>query len=160
MKARVTSLIALVLPFLAPGFCHAQAPSPRPTLRVADRTLGSESRVSDATANAVPIVQSDPYGFIAVLNQYRAQAGLPPVAFDPDLSAWASQNNVVQSHKGIGHHVNPNCYQNSAWNCVNAWDVAQAWMNSPGHRRNMLSPSISRVGIAYGPGPYWTMNAR
>jgi uncharacterized protein YkwD len=31
-------------------------------------------------------------------------------------------------------------------------------MNSPGHAQNMLSPSATRFGIAYGPGPYWTMN--
>ena len=33
------------------------------------------------------------------------------------------------------------------------------WMNSPGHRQNMLQPDMSRFGIAFGPGPYWTMNA-
>jgi hypothetical protein len=103
---------------------------------------------------------ADPYGFMALLNTYRAWAGLPPLAYDPDLSAWAAHNNVAQNSYGLGHHVNPNCCQNSAWNVHDAESVAAAWMQSPGHRANMLNPSISSFGIAYGPGPYWTMNAR
>jgi hypothetical protein len=103
---------------------------------------------------------SDPYGFVEVLNRYRAQAGLGPVSYDSELTTWAQQNNHVQSARGIGHHVNPNCFQNCGWNYDSAEGVADGWMNSRGHRANMLHPSISRIGIAYGPGPYWTMNAQ
>ncbi|MBV8384892.1 MAG: CAP domain-containing protein, partial [Planctomycetaceae bacterium] len=71
-----------------------------------------------------------------------------------------AHNNSEQSSRGLGHYVNPNCYQNCAWNLSDAKSVAELWMNSPDHRANMLSPSVSRVGIAFGPGPYWTMNAR
>jgi uncharacterized protein YkwD len=84
---------------------------------------------------------------------------LQAVAYDPELSSWASQNNSAQCDRGIGHHVNPGGVQNCAWNYADASAVAQGWMNSPGHRRNLLSPSISRFGIAFGPGPYWTLNA-
>jgi hypothetical protein len=103
---------------------------------------------------------ADPYGFAAILNNYRALAGLPLLSYDPDLSSWAAQNNAAQTNYGLGHHVNPNCRQNSAWNVYDAASVAAAWMNSPGHRATMLDPWISRFGIAYGPGPYWTMNAQ
>jgi uncharacterized protein YkwD len=153
MNARTVAALTVGLALASNAF--AQERQTRPVVRVADRLLAAEPRASAPVA-----IATDPYGFVDVLNQYRAAAGLSPVAFDSDLSAWASQNNAAQSRRGIGHFVNPNCYQNAAWNCVNAYDVAQAWMNSPGHRRNMLSPNITRVGIAYGPGPYWTMNAR
>lgn len=103
---------------------------------------------------------ADPYGFAALLNQYRAAAGLPPLEYDPELSNWASHNNAAQAHRGIGHHVVPDCHQNCAWNTPDAVRTAVEWMNSPGHRANMLSPAVSRFGIAFGPGPYWTMNAR
>ena len=103
---------------------------------------------------------SDPYGFGEILNRCRAEAGLPPAAYDPDLSAWAVQNNVEQCRRGLGHHVNPNCFQNSGWNYDSALGAAIGWMESPGHRANMLEPSATRYGIAHGPGPYWTMNAR
>jgi hypothetical protein len=103
---------------------------------------------------------TDLYGFAAIVNQYRADAGLPPLAYDHELSVWAARNNEEQTSHGLGHHVSPNCYQNCAWNTPDAASTADAWMNSRGHRANMLSTSITRFGIAYGPGPYWTMNAK
>jgi Cysteine-rich secretory protein family len=102
----------------------------------------------------------DPYGFSAYLNYYRAAAGLPPLAYDSDLTAWASQNNLAQAGQGIGHHIVPNCSQNCAWNTPDAASTADEWMRSRGHRKNMLDSSVTRYGIAFGPGPYWTMNAR
>lgn len=115
---------------------------------------------AEAAPAPAAVVSGDPYGFAAILNNYRASAGLPPVAYDPNLSNWASQNNAAQTRKGLGHHVNPNCFQNCAWNYSDVWSAATGWMNSAGHRQNMLSPSIRRFGIAYGPGPYWTWNAQ
>jgi hypothetical protein len=103
---------------------------------------------------------TDPYGFAAIVNSYRAAAGLAPLAYDHELSVWATANNAEQSRRGIGHHVSPNCYQNCSWNTFDAASTAEAWMDSRGHRATMLSPAISRFGIAYGPGPYWTMNAQ
>lgn len=102
----------------------------------------------------------DPYGFIAILNNLRAQHGLRGVGYDSNLSAWASQNNAAQCSRGLGHHVNPGCFQNSFWNTTSAWQTAIGWMNSPGHREAMLQPNVSVAGIAYGPGPYWTLNLR
>ncbi len=102
----------------------------------------------------------DPYGFARVLNRIRAAAGLRPLAYDPSLSSWARRNNVMQSIRGIGHYVNPGAAQNSAYNYGDAESVAAGWMNSPGHRENMLSPTATSFGVAFGPGPYWTMNTR
>ncbi len=115
-----------------------------------------------APADAAPTATygGDPYGFAGILNRIRAAAGLHPLQYDPSLSSWASQNNAAQSNRGIGHHVNPNCYQNCGWNYTNASDAANGWLNSPGHRQNMLASNVSSFGIAYGPGPYWTLNLR
>ena len=99
-------------------------------------------------------------GFGAILNSQRASAGLSPLAYDPNLSAWASQNNAEQCNRGIGHHLNPECLQNCAYNHTSSEEVMQGWMQSPGHRRNIMNPDATRFGIAYGPGPYWTMNAK
>ena len=114
-------------------------------------------RIDPGTKYAPPA--ADPYGFAAVLNRIRAAMGLRAVAYDPGLSSWAAQNNSAQNSRGLGHHINPNCYQNCGWNYGSAESVAAGWMNSPGHRSNMLNPSMTRFGIAFGPGPYWTMNA-
>jgi uncharacterized protein YkwD len=123
-------------------------------------TTASAQAPDPAAAANCDCTGGDPYGFAAILNRIRAAAGLHLVSYDPDLSSWASQNNAVQCRRGIGHHIKPCGVQNCGWNYANADAVAQGWMNSPGHRENMLSPSITRFGIAFGPGPYWTLNAR
>ena len=163
--------IVLILMFATTPL-HAHEPSGGPLCRLVGRIRQHHSSTvtSDpgktAVASTAQLVAgcdctgSDPYGFTAILNRLRASAGLHPVAYDPELSSWASQNNAVQCRRGIGHHVNPCGVQNCGWNYADASSVAQGWMHSPGHRQNMLSPSITHFGIAFGPGPYWTLNAR
>ena len=163
--------IALMLMF-ATTTVHAQEPSGGPLCRLIGRIRQHHSSAiasAPATVVTTPTAQpaagcdcsgSDPYGFASILNRLRAAAGLHPVVYDPELSSWASQNNSAQCHWGIGHHVNPCGVQNCGWNYADASAAAQGWMNSPGHRQNLLSPSISRFGIAFGPGPYWTLNAQ
>ncbi len=85
-----------------------------------------------APEDLVPV--TDPYGFAAILNQYRASAGLHPLEYDHELSGWAAQNNVAQSNHGMGHHIAANFYQNCAWNTPDAASTAEEWMNSRGHR--------------------------
>jgi uncharacterized protein YkwD len=136
----------------------------QPTREVATeatRDVAAEPARNVTTEPAPEVaVATDPYGFAAILNQLRANAGLPALAYDGDLSNWAAHNNVAQSRRGLGHHVNPNCLQNCAWNAADATTLADMWIGSPSHLANMLSPSISRFGIAYGPGPYWTLNVQ
>lgn len=50
--------------------------------------------------------------------------------------------------------------ENIAWGYPQAERIISGWMNSPGHRRNMLHPRIEEfgVGITQGPdGPYWVL---
>lgn len=99
----------------------------------------------------------DPYGFTGWLNATRAQYGLPAVGYDPNLSAWASQNNAQQNARGMGHHVmGPARRQNSAMGGYAS--VPGMWMASPAHRAALLDPTIRFIGIA-GAGAYWTFNA-
>ena len=166
LRLIVASSLFITCFSVSTAFCQEEASEPRQVEQVA--SLDSDLVRSHTSLNSHDPgcphhghqAMGDPYGFTQVLNQYRAMAGLSPVVYDPNLSAWASQNNAVQCERGIGHHVNPNCFQNCGWNYQNVYSVAEGWMNSPGHRQNMMSPSITRFGIAYGPGPYWTMNAQ
>jgi uncharacterized protein YkwD len=47
--------------------------------------------------------------------------------------------------------------ENVAWNQSNAEEVVTAWMNSPGHRANILRPGFKSIGVgmARSNGPYW-----
>jgi len=170
LHARLT-LFALIF-VLVPETLLAEPPRAEPAVRLALYSVRRQpSAVSEITSSGdesqpqdlelCPCQSpADPYGFAVILNQLRASAGLHPLLYDPDLSAWASHNNAAQCRRGLGHHVNPSCFQNCAWNYADVVSVVQGWMNSPGHRANLLTPSATHFGIAYGPGPYWTLNAR
>ena len=100
---------------------------------------------------------SDPYGFVAWLNGVRGQYGLPPVGHDPNLDAWASQNNARQAVQGMGHYImGPARRQNSAMGSYAS--IGAMWLASPAHRSALLDPTIRFVGLA-GAGAYWTFNA-
>ena len=50
--------------------------------------------------------------------------------------------------------------ENIAWGYPRPQQIIDGWMNSPGHRRNMLHPRIEEfgIGITQGPrGPYWVL---
>ena len=169
-KITCNATIALIFLF-GNTTLHAQEPTGGPLSRLigrirqhhittTERRSGGHLGQSTGCNAAGCDCGGDPDGFTSILNRLRTAAGLHPVVYDPELSSWASRNNSVQCLRGIGHHVNPCGVQNCGWNYVDASSVAEGWMKSPGHRQNMLSREITRVGIAFGPGPYWTLNAR
>jgi hypothetical protein len=96
----------------------------------------------------------DPYGFIAYLNSIRAQNGLQPVGYDPNLSMWAAENNKY----GFGHNVMAARRQNAAAAISDINTLMSAWLASPGHASALLDPTITMAGIAYN-GYVWTFNA-
>ncbi len=147
------------------------------------RTTGALGALMLLLALAMPpaAADQDP-GFeralIVVVNQVRAQHRLPPVRADRRLTAAArdyarelAQRRVVDHAGRDGSRVNDRVgRQGYAWGYVaenlaaNADDaraVVAWWMDSPGHRLNLLSPSARDVGaareIATDPGnPYRT----
>ena len=47
--------------------------------------------------------------------------------------------------------------ENIAMGQRSAAEVVKAWMESPGHRENIMNPSLTHIGIGYDKnGNYWT----
>lgn len=114
---------------------------------------------------------------LALLNAERAKAGLKPVVLDAKASgmaqAFACENAARKaiSHEGtdgsslgerfkragLGFSV---MAENLAFGQKTPEQVITAWMNSPGHRRNMLYPAITRIGLGKVEGPYtvWVLD--
>jgi uncharacterized protein YkwD len=130
------------------------------SLVVAQPEAAQPAAAAPAPASAPAAVQvpaGDPYGFTNWLNATRAQYGLRPVGYDPNLESWAAVNNSHQNSRGLGHFVmGPARRQNSAMGHYGA--IGSMWMASPAHRSALLDPTISFIGIA-GAGAYWTFNA-
>ncbi|MBU3865415.1 TerD family protein [Streptomyces sp. 4503] len=114
---------------------------------------------------------------IALTNAERAAARLAPLAPDPRLTAaaqahsddmvardfyshtgpeggqpWDRARTAGATHRGIGENIA--CGQRSPA------EVVRGWMNSPGHRANILKPDFTHIGVGHATGSragtYWT----
>ncbi len=115
---------------------------------------------------------------VDLTNQRRAEHGLGALAVHAVLNAAAqghSQDQAARdtmSHTGSdgsnpGDRIARAGYRFSAWaenvamGYPDAASVMAGWMNSPGHRANILNGNVTQIGIglAYAAdgSPYWTM---
>lgn len=101
----------------------------------------------------------------ALFNAIRKQHGLPTVATDPTLEKAALyQAKRMASYDKMGHSIgwgndfvsrlrqagiHGPAAENVAAGQRNTAAVFEAWMNSPGHRRNMLDPTFRHYGLAW-----------
>ena len=109
---------------------------------------------------------------VALCNEYRAEEGLAPLLEDPELDALAQ----IRADEIIIYfeHERPDgsdcftvmkdykctlCGENIAAGQGEPKDVVEAWMNSPGHRDNIMNKDFKKIGIGYSEGgeygAYW-----
>lgn len=98
---------------------------------------------------------------IQLTNQERMKRGLPALMVSGPLLNLSRQKSTNMARtKNLSHSVSPRPPggENIAWNQANAKEVVRSWMNSEGHRANILSRRYSTIGVgmALGNGPYWT----
>ena len=116
---------------------------------------------------------------LGLINDFRAQNGVGPLTLSPTLTNaaefhsqdMANRNYFSHDLPGIGSwsdNISNNGYydgnraENIAAGYSSAADTVNQWINSPGHRTNMLNANLTAIGIgsAYSPnsqyGTYWT----
>ncbi len=103
---------------------------------------------------------------VELTNQERTQLGLDPLSADPLLNQAAqthTENMAEQdffNHTGLdgssaGDRIEATGYEFSAWaeNIAAGQQtpeaVVEAWMNSDGHRANILDPNLAEIGVGY-----------
>src|SRR5205085_8759207 len=103
------------------------------------------------------------------LNGFRASHGLSQLRADVTLAALASEHSADMARREALDHDGfmtsrgpPGARaENVAYGCKESACVIQQWVNSSGHRRNMLMPSLTRYGLASATSPsgrtYWTL---
>ena len=118
---------------------------------------------------------------IDLVNDERAGEGLDPLSYDADLSASArghSQdmglndyfNHISEDGRSPGDRITAAGYswntygENIAAGQSTPAAVVAGWMNSPGHRANILNSNFCDIGVGYAYvasstyGHYWTQN--
>lgn len=81
-------------------------------------------------------------------NAHRARHGLRPLFVDRGLlrsarnhAAWMTNSrSMVHTTKPVGENI--------AMGQQSSGEVLNAWMNSSGHRANILNPGYTRIGVA------------
>lgn len=114
---------------------------------------------------------------VALTNVQRAAAGCGPLRVDPRIRAAAVAHSVDMLLRHYFDHDTPDgetpwqrmadagyttpSAENIALGQATPQDVVTAWMDSPGHRANILNCSSHAVGVGvqFGPGgPWWTQD--
>ncbi|MFC6088756.1 CAP domain-containing protein [Saccharothrix lopnurensis] len=130
--------------------------------------------VTTGTAGAAPTQQES---VLSLTNQERSAAGCPALAVNDQLAAAARRHNDEMirtgnfSHTGVdgstaAQRVSEAGYpyrvtaENIAAGQGTAGEVVRDWMNSAGHRANILNCELRDLGVAYGVDAggraYWT----
>ena len=143
-----------------------------PTTTSAASTTTTEP---DPAPRPAPVPGGTTDAVVALTNDARAGAGCPPLRTDSRLTAAAQGHSEDMAANGyFSHdsrdgrgfddrirdtgHPSPGG-ENIAQGQESAAEVVQAWMNSPGHRRNIENCSFTGIGVGLDPrGNYWTQD--
>ncbi|MEW2314494.1 CAP domain-containing protein [Streptomyces bauhiniae] len=144
--------------------------APRP-VQTATATAAAPSTPQPAATASGEVAR-----IVELVNAERAKAGCSPVALNSTLTKAAQDHSAdmaahnTMSHTGSdgsdpGSRITAAGYQWSAYGENVAYgystpeQVMDGWMNSPGHRENILNCSYKEIGVGLAqPGSYWTQD--
>lgn len=130
---------------------------PKPeTPEVPEQPENPAPEVPDATSPAMQVIN--------LVNAERAKEGLPALEYDAKIAdaalVRAKETEISFSHTrpngtsfstalreqgvsfmGVGENI--------AWGQRSPEEVMEGWMNSPGHRANILNKSYTKIGVGY-----------
>lgn len=114
-------------------------------------------------SSGLEVNEADEAEMVRLINQERRAAGLQPLTVDPELTAVARAHSREMFREGYFAHQSPITgspfdrldaagvdYRLAGENLALSRNVQiahEGLMDSPGHRRNILEPGYSRVGV-------------
>jgi uncharacterized protein YkwD len=106
----------------------------------------SASPATSATANTDlhPVEQN----IVHYTNLQRQKHGLPALTIDSRLMSSARQHCSWMARSGSLIHTTAAVAENIALGQNNSLQAVRDWMNSPGHRANILNGGYKRIGAA------------
>lgn len=101
---------------------------------------------------------------VELVNEERAKAGLKPLTLEKNITA-AAQVRAVETEQSFSHTRPDGSHfstalaeagvsyrgagENIAWGQKTPEQVMNGWMNSPGHRANILNEKFTSIGVGY-----------
>ena len=112
-----------------------------------------------------PVIEtsSPEMSVISQTNAQRARHGMAPLAVDSQLMSSASRHaQWMASNRNLSH--GHGVAENIAMGQPSAGEAVRSWMNSSGHRANILGSGYTRIGVAVAYSsngtPYWCQQFR
>ncbi|GAA2363334.1 CAP domain-containing protein [Nonomuraea africana] len=150
------------------------APTPTPT--------DSPTATPTPSTSPSPSPSGSPSGGSAVeeevvklTNEARATGGCKPLTHDPKLHTAAEGHSADMAAKGYFDHTSPDGrspgdrIKTSGFSPISAWgeniakgqrtaaEVVRGWLNSPGHKANIMNCNYTHIGVGHADkGPVWT----
>ncbi|WVX80256.1 CAP domain-containing protein [Niallia oryzisoli] len=147
----------------APAQKQTPAKQPAPAQKQTPAKQQAPANISQAAQQVIDLT-----------NEQRKKNGLPPLQADTKLSSVAQMKSVDMQQKGYFSHTSPTygspfdmmrdqgvTYRTAGENIAQGQrtpqEVVNAWMNSEGHRRNILNRDFTHIGVGYeSAGNHWT----
>ncbi|UOQ45111.1 CAP domain-containing protein [Halobacillus salinarum] len=111
---------------------------------------------------------------VQLTNKARKKQGLDPLKIDPEVAKVAQKKTDDMAKKNYFSHTSPTYgspfqmlkqfgvdYRTAAENIAAGQQtpdqVVKGWLNSPGHRKNIMNKNLTHIGVGYSEdGSYWS----
>lgn len=167
------TLTPTAAPTLTPTAAPTAAPTSTPTAAPTTAPTSTPTAAPTSTPTAVPTTAPTqaPSGLsameqevLALVNSERAKNGLSALSWADDVAAVARAHSSDMINRGFFSHTNPDgespfdrlknngisyrtAAENIAYGQKTPADVMSAWMNSSGHRANILNKNVTELGV-------------
>ncbi|MEH7110993.1 CAP domain-containing protein [Neobacillus niacini] len=149
----------------APAAPAPTAPAPKPAAPT-PKTAAPTPATGDVSQYVKQVID--------LTNAQRSKNGLPALKSDSQLSGVAQKKSVDMQQNNYFSHTSPTygspfdmmrdfgvTYKSAGENIAQGQrtpqEVVNAWMNSEGHRKNILSANFTHIGVGYEKaGNHWT----
>jgi uncharacterized protein YkwD len=113
----------------------------------ADPSPASPAEPPDKVVDGVHLAAIEA-NIVSYTNDERARYGLPPLEVDKELMATARDHAAWMTRNQSMVHTRLPLAENIAMGQPHSSEAVHSWMNSSGHRANILNPGHRRIGVA------------
>ncbi|MGP4060696.1 CAP domain-containing protein [Halobacillus sp. H74] len=153
-----------------------EAPAEKPEAQPAPQESTEEAQPEENTQEeaAASEVSEFEKQVVELTNQEREKQGLAPLELDTELSGVAKDKSLDMQQNNYFSHNSPThgspfdmmkaygidyrtAGENIAMGQTSPEQVVEGWMNSEGHRKNIMNPNFTHIGVGHAEnGNYWT----